>query len=858
MKFRSLFFITVLVVFVFVGIQAQDFSSLVSKAEFARQRGEYPNAFENLKSALDLAEASGDRSKQAQIYNLFGHIYYLKAEYNSAIQSFRKAEKLANSVNDKREEARSWAFLGQLYWRVVKFEDAERLLKDALEVFEKSNDEINLAMTLRFLGRSKDGKGIVEKSAVAGIFLSSKIALDLYERSLAISRKIGDEEGEFATLKEIGLMYQGQKEMPQYLEKALSFFEPLRLRLRESNYRRLYAVVLNNIATNKYLVGHDAGNDELSRKAMEESIATAEQAASIFREIGDLQEFREMLDREAFCLYFIERYAKALPIVEESIKVAEDLYHQPIGGTLDRSQYFVTLIGSYRLKREILSKLKRPVEMFETLEAAKSLALRELMNRGKKVQMPLDAIEKTEVDRLNLIIDGINRQISLIKRDDSATKPLLATLNLQLQKTRLELDENQANLSSKYGNSENIVRSKPLNITQLCDAIPDQNTAIIDYYASEKFVWETFILTKSQSGIVPTARKKGVLSETIPMSDGSVCSLNVALTKSGLEDDAFTKWANEYARRVPEFHEQLARNSPAFVENSKFIYDAVIADIIPFIKTKKHLVIIPGGTLSGVPFQALINESGRYLIEDFSISYAPSLSVLAKMQENRLNLKDHNYKGDFLGFGNPKLSLETVAKMRTRYRSGKLENLPEAEGEVQTIAKFYASNKILIGKNASEDAWREESQNYRILHLATHGLSDSEKPMYSHVLLSPDADNDGLIEAREIAEMNLPAEMVVLSACETARGRDIEGEGMVGLAWSFAAAGVPTVIASNWKVDSQSTSDFLIDFYTQLNGKTKINKAEAMQKAAIRQLRNRKTRNPFYWSSFAIYGDWFE
>ena len=97
--------------------------------------------------------------------------------------------------------------------------------------------------------------------------------------------------------------------------------------------------------------------------------------------------------------------------------------------------------------------------------------------------------------------------------------------------------------------------------------------------------------------------------------------------------------------------------------------------------------------------------------------------------------------------------------------------------------------------------------------------------------------------------------MVVLSACETSRGREIDGEGMVGLAWIFATAGVPTVVASSWKVDSETTTDFMIDFYALLNDKNRTTKAEALQKAAINKVRTGKTREPFYWAGFALFGD---
>ncbi len=870
MKTLRLILLSVLFVCFVGNVQAQDFSSLVKAGESARQRGEYSEAFLNFNQALNLVETSGDKSKQAQIFNLRGHIHYLQAEYNQAIGNFRQAEKLANSVKDKREEARARAFLGQLYWRVTKREDSERLLKDALRFFEKTNDEINIALTLRFQGRLEHGRLTFPRLITQGFYSNDKKALELYERSLAISRKIGDEEGELTTLKEIGLVYQNQDNLEQRLERAMSYFEPLRIRLKNSDYRRLYAVVLNNISTNQYHKGREfekvqgsaATEEDLAK--IEQSIKTADEAANIFREIGDRQELREMLDRKAFCLYFLERFSESLIYIDESIEIADELYSQQIGDTLDRSLYFESLIGSYRQKMDALYKLERPAEMFETHEAMRSLALRDLMNRRRDGQSSdLTAAEILEEKRLNDELNSINRQILQIKQSDAPSKKLFAELGSQLQKARLAKEEWLSNIASEKQSVEKSVRAENLNIKQLCALIPDKDTAFIEYEVNKHHFRAIFVLMKTDAGFdafaqVKKIARKNLLSEKIALPDGQTCSINVYFNKGDLDDEKYTAWAKELAGRIPEFREQIARNSPAFKQNSKFLYDSLIADGMPLFKDKTHLVIIPSGAICDVPFQALMDENGRYLIEDFSISYAPSLTTLAEMQENRRKLAAQKYDGDFLAFGNPKLSNETISRFRSRYRSGKLENLPEAQNEVQTISAFYPKSKVVTGRNATESFWQTEASKYRILHLATHGLSDGEKPLYSHVLLSADAVADGLIEGREIAELKLNAQMVVLSACETARGREIDGEGMVGLAWSFTAAGTPTVVASNWKVDSETTADFMIDFYGELNNKNKTSKAEALQKAALNKIRNPKTDNPFYWAGFALFGDWKE
>ncbi len=864
MRIRQFIFFIVLFLPTFSIVQAQDFSALMQSGELARQRGEFVKSIEHFNSAKDLAIKADDKLRQAQICNLIGQVFYTEARYNPAIRAFREAEKLAVAAKDKREEARAWAFLGQLYWRVTKKEDGERLLKDALEAFEKTNDEINIALTLRFFGRLESGKFVFPKTISPGVYSNFKPALDYYERSLEISRKIGDEEGELTTLKEIGLVYQNQDQLPQRLEKAMSYFEPLRDRLKNSSYRRLYAVVLNNIATNQYYAGREfekipgsvATKDDLTK--IEKSIETADEAARIFREIGDRQELREMLDRKAFCLQYLERYAESLPVIEESIRIANELYYQPIGDALDRSRYFESMISCYRQKMDALYKLNRPAEMFETNEAMKSLALRDLLNRRQNEQkFVLTADQMIEEQRLDNELNSINRQLLQIKQTDKTANPKLAELNRRLQNARLVKEEWQANVAAENEpQNAKPIRAQNLNISQMCALIPDKNTAVIEYEANKDHVGATFILMKTDADFVPSTRIKNLLTEKIALPDGQVCSVNIFYSKEWWDNEQYHRWVTKLREKMPEFREQIARNSPAFKQNAKYLYNALLGDALLLIKDKKHLVIVPGGVVCDVPFQALMNEDGRYLIEDFSISYAPSLNALAEMQENRQKLATQAYKGDFLAFGNPKLSGEMVAKLRVRYRDGKLDNLPEAETEVRTIGKFYPNSKIVIGRNATEDFWREEAGNYRILHLATHGLSDVDKPLYSHVLLSADADDDGLIEGREIAEMNLKAGMVVLSACETARGREIDGEGMVGLAWSFAAAGVPTIVASSWKVDSENTAEMMIDFYSIINQTPQISKAEALRRTALKKLATEKNRHPFYWAGFAVYGDW--
>jgi len=165
------------------------------------------------------------------------------------------------------------------------------------------------------------------------------------------------------------------------------------------------------------------------------------------------------------------------------------------------------------------------------------------------------------------------------------------------------------------------------------------------------------------------------------------------------------------------------------------------------------------------------------------------------------------------------------------------------------------ASKVYVGAEAREEVLKAESSNYRILQLATHGILNNASPMYSHVVLaqSDNAKEDGLLEAWEIMQMDLQADLVVLSACETARGRIGAGEGVIGLTWALFVAGCPTTVVSQWKVESSSTTELMLAFHHNL--KTGATKGEAMRQAALKLMANNKYDHPFYWAGFIVVGD---
>ena len=177
---------------------------------------------------------------------------------------------------------------------------------------------------------------------------------------------------------------------------------------------------------------------------------------------------------------------------------------------------------------------------------------------------------------------------------------------------------------------------------------------------------------------------------------------------------------------------------------------------------------------------------------------------------------------------------------------------------MKALERLYgaAHSKVYIGADAREDRVKSEASRARILHFATHGILNNASPMYSHLALAEGgAGEDGLLEAWELMQLDLQADLAVLSACETARGRIGAGEGVIGFSWAMFIAGVPSIVVSQWKVESAGTRELMVNFHRSLISKAKLTKTEALREAALKLMKKTETSHPFYWAGFVLVGD---
>jgi len=334
------------------------------------------------------------------------------------------------------------------------------------------------------------------------------------------------------------------------------------------------------------------------------------------------------------------------------------------------------------------------------------------------------------------------------------------------------------------------------------------------------------------------------------------------VTRDRLATAKFDVGADDLRGKVTNYLDTLrARGSlEKLNRQASDLYQMLIAPISKQLDQSRALCIVPDGVLQDLPFASLVSpESKRYLIEDFTLVINPSASVFARTQDISLR-KQRSEAEPFLGFGNPRFNQQSFQK---------LQPLPLSEQELERIQSFYPQRLILNRKQATESELVKQIGNYEIVHLATHALSNKQSSMLSTIVLADEngpasgeqnpgqAAFDGSLQAHEIYRLKPErTRLVVLSSCRSGLGDQSRNEALSGLAQAFLVAGVPTVIASLWDIDDESTASLMEKFHATHRVK-KLAFGQALRQAQISFLQtvSPRLRHPYYWATFIVTGN---
>jgi len=811
-------------------------------------QGDSVQALEYHQKAVELGEAVGDKRRVASALNNLGLVYYSLGSYAQALDSHQKSLALDEDTSNKQEIPVGLNNIARVYRAQGNYARALAHYHKSLSLLETLGNKYGLGLVLHNIGNLYRFQGnyaqalecyqkslatreaIGDKKGVAGSLNNighiyrlqgdNARALEHFQQSLALSESVKDKDGVASALNSIGRVHHAQGDIAQ----AMSNYQKS-LELREAMANRAgVADTLNNIA-------------EVYEKQGDHSKAldTADRAAALAGQIGHVDALWKARLTAGTQYRALKQPAQALPAFEEAVNIIETLRANVAGGGEEQQRFFESKVAPYHAMVDLLAGEGRLAEALTFAERAKARMLLDVLQTGRvNVTKAMTSAEREKERQLNSRLVSFNVQVARASAPMQPDQARLSELKAQLQKARLDFEAFQTNLYATHAGLRAQRGEAPvIKANEIAALLPGAGAALLEYVVTDEVTY-LFGLTK-------VAGK--------PAAEVQVFTLPIKRT--------------ELAKQIEGFRQQLAGRDLGFRTSARQLYRLLLEPAQALLRGKTEIVVVPDDKLWELPFQALLAEDGRYVIETGAVSYAPSLTALREMKTRRDQRRAGSSPATLLALGNPAIGREKVQPVKVTLRDGKLDLLPEAEQEVKALGQLYgaARSKVYVGAEAHEDRVKTEAALAGILHFATHGTLNNAAPMYSHLVLAPGSPTeDGLLEGWELMQMDLKAELAVLSACETARGRYGAGEGMIGLTWALFVAGVPTTVVSQWQVESASTRDLMVSFHRGLNsppqdGKAKVTKAEGLRQAALKLLKKPETNHPFYWAGFVLVGD---
>lgn len=746
------------------------------------------------------------------------------------------ADNLAKLLKDDTCLGKSLSLRGSVKFRETNYAEATKVLFEGLDIAIKLNDlslisdiYVNLGLTVMLQGNFNLGKEYYEKSLslaekigdkgkmarvlnnLANISGDPKISIPLYERVFKLAEESNTPHLAAYAIGNTGHAYAS---LGDY-EKAIEHLHEARKRLESLDFQ--YDLIEAYMTLAEYYFKLEKYSDALiwAEKSYAQSVKTNSQ--------------RDGNPTPLFRMFEVQRklgdLAAARKSAEESVKIVEKFREQSLSDETTKTRFLNIRFQSYHNLILILNDLGEYEKALEASEFYKGRVLWDVLRTGKaNLSKAMSAEERIREKRLKEKVDDANRVLIEENQKEYKNQSRVSELDKHLKQTRFTLEEFQIRLfASKPELKIQRGEFQPISLAEISALFPNEQTAFLEFAVTNEKTF-LYVVTKEKGKptlqVYPIAREKKDLQE---------------------KADAFLKTVSD-----PKINLD-------YKQNARELFDLLLTPALGQLRGKTSLVIVPDSFLWEIPFQALVSSENRFLIEDFTISYAPSLTVLREMKKIPGGLSANP---KLLAFGNPKFDPINTATLE-KVRGSKLEDLPSAEKEVEFLGKLYGTkqSRIYKGATATETIFKENSKGFDILHFATHGILNDQSPLYSALVLSAanNSTEDGLLEAGELMEMNLDADLAVLSACETGRGTHI-GEGIIGLSWAFFIAGTPRVVASQWKVESASTAALMTDFHRQMRLTPNDPIAKSLQKAMRKQLKTPRYRHPFYWSGFISIG----
>ena len=699
-----------------------------------------------------------------------------------SIECFEKNLEFARAAGDRNRQNIALHNLGVAYYALGNYDKAIEYQQQRLAFASSVADSQAKAEVLAQLGASYGAIGNYEK------------AVQFYEQSLEITRSLRVPELEASTLNNLGLVYFAQKNY----SKAIKLQEQSLALARQQKNQQIERQAILNLGLAFY-----------GETKYDQAIEYQQQGLNLAQQLKDVVGEQRSLDNLGLIYFAKQDYQKAIELHRQSLALARQTNdRQAEGRALKNLGDALYKAGN---SKEAIQNLLASTEIWESLRG-------NLQNNLNKVSI----FETQETTYSSL-------QEVLVKDNQ---------LNAALEITERGRARAFVELLAK-GMSNEVTQSNitPPNIEQIKEIAKTQNSTIVSYSIMQQVSDDEGErkLEESELYIWVVKPSGEVLFRTVDLSQKQN-----SITESVLMMRQFLGVAGNN-RSVTSETRGNTKNKQ--LQNLYQVLIEPIKDLLPK-NAEERVTFIPHESLFLVPFGALQNQEGKYLIEEHTILTAPSIQVLELTNEKRQQVRGK----EVLVIGNPVMpSIEFVPGFPRQ----QLQPLPSAEVEAKEIARMF-NTTALTGAVATKQEVLGKISAARIIHLATHGLLDDLDGMGlpGAIALAPGSGDEGLLTSNEIMGLKLNAELVVLSACDTGRGK-ITSDGVIGLSRSFLSAGTPSVVVSLWAVPDNSTADLMKEFYRELQQNS--DKAKALRGAMLRMID--KNLPPRDWAAFTLVGE---
>jgi CHAT domain-containing protein/tetratricopeptide (TPR) repeat protein len=828
--------------------------------------GETQKGLEKYKEVLPILRALGDRSGEASTLNNIGFVYNSLGDTQKALEKYNEALPLRRALGDRRGEAITLTNIGAVYLSLGETQKALGKFNEALSIRRALGDRNGEAATLRNIG------------AAYQLLEERQKALEKFNEALPLSRAVGDRGGEAVTLNNIGRVYWSMGETQKALEK---YNEALPLRRAVGDPTGV-AITLRSIGRVYWSLGD-------TQKALEKY----NEALPLSRAVGDRNGEADALLRIARVEQKHGNLNQARQTIEQAISIIESL-RTNIGSQELRASFFASRHEFFESYIDALMQTHKqdPAAAFDAValavsERAQARSLLELLNEARAdirqgVDSSLLERERSLQQRLNTKAAA---QVRLLIRKHTPTQADAAAK--EIASITAEYEELRAQIRARSPRYAALTQPQPLGLAEIQQQVLDPDTLLLEYSLGDN---ASHLFVVSQTSITSHQLPKRA---EIEAATRRVRELLTAPQPQPGDTEA------KYQARVKEAREGYWTQA---AELSRMLLGPVASRL-----GRKRLAIVADGALQYIPFAALPapssgNDGGRNsgaepqpLFVEHEIVNLPSASTLATLRRETAGRKPA--KKSFAVLADPVFtdddtrvrrnvskagtkeetrsadSNETDVVFQQMTRSGRETGVIGGEGgfgrllstrrEAAAISALVPERERMLALDfeaSRTTALRPELGEYRIVHFATHGMLNNIHPELSGIVLSlvdkEGQPQDGFLRLQDIYNLKLSAELVVLSACQTGLGKEIKGEGLIGLTRGFMYAGAPRVVASLWKVDDRATSELMKRFYQGLLGPEALRPAGALRQAQLSIWKQKQWREPYYWAAFVLQGEW--